>query len=66
MPDPEFLIRTVIRNGTDLLQHSVDLQAFRRDMETRLTRTYRQAYSGHDRRKRQAWTGDNLMLHLCL
>ena len=44
MPEPEFLIRTVIRNDTDLLKRSVDLQAFKVDMETRLTRTYRQAY----------------------
>ena len=44
MPEPEFLIRTVIRNDTDLLRRSVDLQAFKVDMEARLTRTYRQAY----------------------
>ena len=44
MPEPEFLIRTVLRNDTDLLQRSVDLQAFKIEMEDRLTRTYRQAY----------------------
>ena len=56
MPEPEFLIRTVIRNDTDLLKRSVDLQAFKVDMETRLTRTYRQAYDNLEgsqlRRKR--------------
>ena len=56
MPKPEFLIRTVIRNDTDLLKRSVDLQAFKVDMETRLTRTYRQAYDNLEgsqlRRKR--------------
>ena len=56
MPKPEFLIRTVIRNDTDLLRRSVDLQAFKVDMETRLTRTYRQAYNNLEgsqvRRKR--------------
>ena len=56
MPQPEFLIRTVIRNDTDLLKRSVDLQAFKVDMETRLTRTYRQAYDNLEgsqlRRKR--------------
>ena len=26
MPKPEYLIRTVIKNGTDLLRRSVDLQ----------------------------------------
>ena len=56
MPEAEFLIRTVIRNDTDLLKRSVDLQAFKVDMETRLTRTYRQAYDNLEgsqlRRKR--------------
>jgi len=44
MPRPEYLIRTVIKNGTDLLRRSVNLQAFKHDMEERLTRTYRAAY----------------------
>ena len=44
MPEPKFLIRTVLRNDTDLLKRSVDLQAFKYEMENRLTRTYRQAY----------------------
>lgn len=56
MPQPEFLIRTVIRNDTDLLKRSVDLQAFKVDMEARLTRAYRQAYDNLEgvklRRKR--------------
>ena len=56
MPEAEFLIRTVIRNDTDLLKRSVDLQAFKVDMEARLTRTYRQAYDNLEgvklRRKR--------------
>ena len=33
--------RTVIKNGTDLLRRTVNLQAFKHDMEERLTRTYR-------------------------
>ena len=55
MPKPEYLIRTVIKNGTDLLKRSVDIHAFKRDMEERLTRTYRQAYEEKEsgsRRKR--------------
>ena len=44
MPEPQFLIRTVLKNDTDLLKRSVDLQAFKVEMEDRLTRTYRQAY----------------------
>ena len=44
MPEPQFLIRTVLKNDTDLLKRSVDLQAFKVLMEDRLTRTYRQAY----------------------
>ena len=44
MPKPEYLIRTVIKNGTDLLKRSLDIHAFKREMEKRLTRTYRQAY----------------------
>ena len=64
MPEPEFLIRTVIRNDTDLLKRSVDLQAFKVDMESRLTRTYRQAYNNlegsHLRRKRNIrWWRDS-------
>ena len=45
MPEPQFLIRTVLRNDTDLLRGSVNLQAFREEMEDKLTRTYRQAYT---------------------
>ncbi|XP_023333902.1 uncharacterized protein LOC111705548 [Eurytemora carolleeae] len=52
MPHPEFLIRTVIRNGSDLLKGGVDIQSFKEDMEERLTRTYRQAYSTLERRRR--------------
>ena len=44
MPEPKYLIRTVLKNDTDLLRSSVNLQAFKVDMEDRLTRTYRQAY----------------------
>ena len=44
MPEPQFLIRTVLKNDTDLLRGSVNLQAFREEMEDKLTRTYRQAY----------------------
>ena len=29
MPNPQFLIRTVIKNGTDLLRQNVDIQAFK-------------------------------------
>jgi len=57
MPKPEYLIRTVIKNGTDLLKRSVDIHAFKRDMEERLTRTYRQAYDEKEngrRKKRSA------------
>ena len=45
MPEPQYLIRTVLRNDTDLLRGSVNLQAFREEMEDKLTRTYRQAYT---------------------
>ena len=31
MPKPEYLIRTVIKNGTDLLRRSVDLQVEGKD-----------------------------------
>ena len=44
MPEPKYLIRTVLKNDTDLLRSSVNLHAFKIDMEERLTRTYRQAY----------------------
>ena len=56
MPKPEYLIRTVIKNGTDLLKRSVDIHAFKREMEERLTRTYRQAYEEMEkgRRKRRS------------
>ena len=60
MPKPEYLIRTVIKNGTDLLKRSVDIHAFKRDMEERLTRTYRQAYEEKEtyRRRRSAPLND--------
>ena len=53
MPKPEYLIRTVIKNGTDLLKRSVDIHAFKRDMEERLTRTYRQAYDEKENGRRK-------------
>ena len=68
MPEPQFLIRTVLKNDTDLLRGSVNLQAFREEMEDKLTRTYRQAYykeSEPIRRRRDIqFTGDCLTLRI--
>ena len=35
--------RTVIKNGTDLLRGTVDIYSFKKEMEERLTRTYKRA-----------------------
>ena len=66
MPEPQYLIRTVLRNDTDLLRGSVNLQAFREEMEDKLTRTYRQAYNKESepvrRRRDIQFTGEWLSM----
>ena len=66
MPEPQFLIRTVLKNDTDLLRGSVNLQAFRVEMEDKLTRTYRQAYNKESepiRRRRDIQYAGELLSH---